>query len=144
MKFTAGQAAKAVGKSMPTISKALKTGRLSAQKNGNKYEIDASELFRVWPKLVSSEGLPNHEVKGSPLDLVNSKNNEEIKALQDVLNAERKLSSEKDSRIADLTQRAERAEQKEDAAQAQLTGLITDQREKAVAPPRRFFGFLKG
>ena len=47
MKFTAGQAAKAVGKSMPTISKALKTGRLSAKKVGNKYEIDASELFRV-------------------------------------------------------------------------------------------------
>lgn len=143
MKFTAGQAAKAVGKSMPTISKALKTGRLSAQKIGNKYEIDASELFRVWPKVVSSEGLPNHEVKGSPLSSVNPKNDGEIKALQDALNAERKLNSEKDGRIADLTQRAERAEQKEDAAQAQL-GLLTDQRENVVAPPRRFFGLLKG
>jgi excisionase family DNA binding protein len=128
MKFTAGQAAKAVGKSMPTISKALKTGRLSAEKVGNKYEIDASELFRVWPKASDSEGLPSDVGKPSPLSSVNPNKGAEINALQDALNAERKLNSEKDGRIADLTQRAERAEQKEDAAQAQLVGLLTDQR----------------
>ncbi len=141
MKFTAGQAAKAVGKSMPTISKALKTGRLSAKKVGNRYEIDASELFRVWPKATDSEGLPLDTGKPSSLSLVNPKINYEIKALQDALNAERKLNSEKDGRIADLTQRAERAEQKEDAAQAQLVGLLTDQRD---TPRKGFWGRLKG
>ena len=141
MKFTAGQAAKAVGKSMPTISKALKTGRLSAKKVGNRYEIDASELFRVWPKATDSEGLPLDAGKPSLLSSVNPKINDEIKVLQAALNAERKLNSEKDGRIADLTQRAERAEQKEDAAQAQLVGILTDQRD---TPRKGFWGRLKG
>jgi len=141
MKFTAGQAAKAVGKSMPTISKALKTGRLSAEKVGNRYEIDASELFRVWPKASNSEGLPSDVGEPSPLSSVNPNKSDEIKALQDALNAERKLNSEKDGRIADLTQRAERAEQKEDVAQAQLAGLLTDQR---TTPRKGFWGRLKG
>lgn len=140
MKFTAGQAAKAVGKSLPTISKALKTGRLSAKKTGNKYEIDASELFRVWPRIANADSLPHHEVKGSLLNSVNTKYEVEIKALQDALDAERKLNSEKDGRIVDLIQRAERAEQKEDAAQAQLVGLLTDQRD---TPRKGFWGRLK-
>ena len=140
MKFTAGQAAKEVGKSLPTISKALKTGRLSAEKVGNRYEIDASELFRVWPKVIGVDGLPSGDGKGSSLSLVNPNNSDEIKALQDALNAERKLNSEKDARIADLTQRAERAEQKEDTAQAQLVGLLTDQR---TAPRKGFWERLK-
>ena len=135
MKFTAGQAAKAVGKSMPTISKALKTGRLSAKKVGNKYEIDASELFRVQPKAAAGDSLPFYEGEPSYLSSVNPPKNAEIKALQNTLNAERKLNSEKDGRIADLTQRAERAEQKEDAAHGQLVGLLTDQR----ATPRKGF-----
>lgn len=141
MKFTAGQAAKAVGKSMPTISKALKTGRLSAEKVGNKYEIDASELFRVWPQNTNNEGLPFSVGEPSHLNMVNTKKNDEFKALQDALNAERQLNSEKDGRITDLTQRAERAEQKEDAAQAQLVGLLTDQR---VKPRKSLWERLKG
>ena len=140
MKFTAGQAAKEVGKSLPTISKALKTGRLSAEKVGNKYEIDASELFRVWPKAIGVDSLPSDDGKGSSLSSVNPSNSAEIKALQDALNAARKLNSEKDARIADLTQRAERAEQKEDTAQAQLVGLLTDQR---TAPRKGFWERLK-
>tara|TARA_R110002072_G_scaffold262075_4_gene420834 strand:- start:776 stop:1201 length:426 start_codon:yes stop_codon:yes gene_type:complete len=140
MKFTAGQAAKEVGKSMPTISKALKTGRLSATKVGNKYEIDASELFRVWPKVADAVPLPSNTGKGSSLSSVNPNNGDEIKVLQDALNAERKLNSEKDARIADLTQRAERAEQKEDTAQAQLVGLLTDQR---TSPRKGFWERLK-
>lgn len=50
-KFSLTQAAKQVSKSKPTISKAINTGRLSAKKVGNGYEIDAAELFRVYPKV---------------------------------------------------------------------------------------------
>ena len=50
--FTLGQAAKATGKSKPTISKAIKEGRLTGRKQPNgEYEIEPSELFRVYPKL---------------------------------------------------------------------------------------------
>lgn len=53
MKHTLGTAAKAVGKSKATISKAIKSGKISATKReaGNTYvfEIDESELHRVYP-----------------------------------------------------------------------------------------------
>lgn len=49
MKLSASQAAKAVGKSIPTITRAIKSGKISADKlNSGGYEIEASELFRVW------------------------------------------------------------------------------------------------
>jgi excisionase family DNA binding protein len=47
--FTLGTAAKHVGKSKPTISKAIKDGRLSATKVNGVFEIEPSELLRVFP-----------------------------------------------------------------------------------------------
>jgi hypothetical protein len=48
--LTLGQAAKETGLSKPSISKAIKTGRLSAVKTENgEYQIDPIELFRVYP-----------------------------------------------------------------------------------------------
>ncbi len=50
MKVSATKAAKLVGKTTPTITTALKKGKLSGEKrNGVGWEIDTSELFRVWP-----------------------------------------------------------------------------------------------
>ena len=46
--LTLGQAAKETGLSKPSISKAIKTGRLSAVKTENgEYQIDPVELFRA-------------------------------------------------------------------------------------------------
>jgi hypothetical protein len=51
MQFTIGQAARETGKSKSTISKALKNGTLSAEKKPDgSYQIDAAELFRVFPR----------------------------------------------------------------------------------------------
>lgn len=48
--MTLGQAAKAVGKSKPTISKYIKNGKLSIiSKDESGYQIDPSELYRVFP-----------------------------------------------------------------------------------------------
>ena len=54
MKLTLGQAAKEVGISKPSLSAAIKNGRLSAYKNESaghqrswSYEIDPAEVFRV-------------------------------------------------------------------------------------------------
>jgi len=50
MLYTLGQAAKAVGKAKGTIKNAIDKGRLSASKNeAGQYQIDASELHRVYP-----------------------------------------------------------------------------------------------
>ena len=50
MSYTLGEAAKAVGKSKATLSKAVKSGKISAIKNDNgSFSIEASELHRVYP-----------------------------------------------------------------------------------------------
>jgi len=58
MKYTAGQAAKATGVATATITRALKSGKISGQKDINgAWMIDPAELHRVFP-LVS---LKEHE-----------------------------------------------------------------------------------
>ena len=46
-----GEAAKATGKSKTTISRAVKSGKVSGGNKGNdgEYQIDPAELFRVYP-----------------------------------------------------------------------------------------------
>lgn len=52
MKLSAGQAAEATGKSIPTITRAIKKGLISAEKTAaGGYLIDPSELFRVFEPL---------------------------------------------------------------------------------------------
>ena len=54
MKYSAGQAAKATGKSIPTITRAIKRGVISASaKSGGGYEIDPAELHRVFPAVTT-------------------------------------------------------------------------------------------
>lgn len=55
MKLSAKEAAKRVGKSVPTITRAVKSGKISAEKtDAGGYLIDPSELFRVFPPLTRS------------------------------------------------------------------------------------------
>lgn len=50
MGYTLGEAAKAVGKSKATISKAIKSGKMSAvRQDDGSFSIDPSELHRVYP-----------------------------------------------------------------------------------------------
>ena len=50
MGLSATQAAKKVGKSVPTITRAIKSGKLTAEpRDKGGWIIEASELFRVWP-----------------------------------------------------------------------------------------------
>ena len=49
--LTLGQAAKEAGISKPTLSKAIKSGRISATKQEDgSFSIDPAELFRVYPR----------------------------------------------------------------------------------------------
>jgi len=51
MVFTMGQAAKEAGVSKATLSRAIKSGKLSASRNDkNGWDIDPAELFRVYPR----------------------------------------------------------------------------------------------
>ena len=52
MKLSANEAAKRTGKSVPTITRAIKSGKISAEKTGKGgYLIDPSELFRAFPAI---------------------------------------------------------------------------------------------
>lgn len=55
MKLSANEAAKRTGKSVPTITRAIKSGKISAEKlDSGGYLIDPSELFRAFPPLTKS------------------------------------------------------------------------------------------
>jgi len=59
MKYTAGQAAKATGVATATITRALKSGKISGHKDSNgAWIIDPAELHRVFPPL----SLKGHEM----------------------------------------------------------------------------------
>jgi DNA-binding MurR/RpiR family transcriptional regulator len=56
MKYTAGQAAKATGVATATITRALKSGRISGIKDEKgTWMIDVAELHRVFPPLAAQD-----------------------------------------------------------------------------------------
>ena len=72
MKYTLGTAAKATGKAKSTILRAIKSGAVSATKaHDGSYEIEASELHRVFPpngaQQVASNDTQPHEEQGATL-----------------------------------------------------------------------------
>jgi len=59
MKLSANEAAKRTGKSVPTITRAIKSGKISAERTGKGgYLIEPSELFRAFPAITE----PNDEI----------------------------------------------------------------------------------
>ena len=56
-KLTLNQASKEAGKAKKTILEAIRDGKLSAPKDDDgHYQIDPSELFRVWPPTPTPPG----------------------------------------------------------------------------------------
>ena len=122
MKHTAGTAAKAVGETKSTITKAIASGKLSAIKNDNgAWEIDASELYRVYPPT------PLETVKIEQNDTLKETdgNSKEIEALERLLKAA-------EEQIDDL--KADRDEWRKQANQLLLTNTST--------PRKRIFGIF--
>jgi len=76
VKLSASQAAKKTGKSVPTITRAIKSGKISAQKTGSGgYQIDAAELFRVFSPI---DGAPNVKGNTSPHETPTNQESETI------------------------------------------------------------------
>lgn len=120
MVYTLGEAAKATGKSKATISKAIKNGRISAIKDeAGTFQIDPSELHRVYPATVSSEQneTPNHTPR-------NTENDGLVRELQARLEAAHERLSDKEGVISDLREDRDRWRQ-------QATALLSDRRPKS-------------
>lgn len=116
--YTLGEAAKATGKSKATISKAIKSGRISAKKEETgAFAIDPSELHRVYPVA------KNEEKETSVNTLVSD--------LQTQLSVAQERLEEQKALAADLREDRDRWRQ-------QATGLLEDKR------PQSFFKRLLG
>lgn len=122
--FTLGTAAKHVGKSKPTLSKAIKDGKLSAKKINGVYQIDPSELDRAFPNNSPSEPqtAPLRASSGSVDVALAEQRNEHLEATVEDLKA----------RLDEM--KAERDQAMQDAREdrARVMALLEDQRPRSL------------
>ncbi len=126
MKLTLGQAAKETGKAKATISKAIKSGRLSATRNDRGgYDIDPAELFRVYPANSNEtvEVNPKSELQETPSELI------ELRARVNSLQEQGKQAQET---VEDLRRRLDESERERRQKDGALTALLTDQRDRSA------------
>ena len=98
MAYTLGEAAKATGKSKPTIQEQIKKGRISAVKDDlGRYQIDPAELHRIYPPVQKEE--PETE---QSLTCRLAEKEAEIKALQARLEAISELKGRIEHECEDL------------------------------------------
>ncbi len=121
MTYTLGEAAKATGKSKPTIHRAIKSGKISATKKADgSYAIDPAELHRVYPVLPRDNG-EAAELKQSVTPANTEVLRVKFEALQQQLAREQELNQD--------------LQRDRDHWRQQATALLTDQRE-TVRPER--------
>jgi len=128
MRYTAGQAAKATGKSIPTITRAIAKGKLSAERTGTGgYLIDASELHRVFPVLpdpLTREGVTNPDKLRHETPTPDEMLQPDVAVLSErlrILEAERERErSQLLSQVADLQARLDREGEERRAMAARL------------------------
>ncbi len=125
MMLTLGQAAKETGKAKATISKAIKSGKISATKNDRGgYDIDPAELFRVYPANSNQtvNETPKSERQETPSELV------ELRAKVNSLQEQSKQAQET---VEDLRRRLDESERERRQKDGTLTALLTDQRDQS-------------
>ena len=126
-KLTLGQAAKQVGKSKPTISKAIKDGKLSGEKIDGVYQIEVSELLRVYDAVSEA----TEEASAPPAPEASAVSEVEKRFLEEkVADLEARLTDMKDER--DTAQKEAREDR------ARMIALLEDKR------PKGFWGRLTG
>lgn len=145
MKLSASQAAQAVGKSVPTITRAIKSGKLSAERlPQGGYAIDPAELHRVWPAVNRKDDTLGY-ILGRETHHETSVLEAEIEALRTKIadiEAERERERSQLSETVDDLRRRLDAESAERRA---LTAQITVHREKSTQRPKGILAwFWKG
>lgn len=129
--FTLGEAAKKVGKSKTTLTRAIDAGRLSARrKDDGSYEIDPAELFRVYEEAQPSRDPQNGAVRDPHETPSRNNDDETVTRLQ--------------SEIDDLKRRlqtadADRRQAEEDRRNeiTRVTALLTHEQESSSKQAER-------
>lgn len=124
--LTLGQASKLCGKSKPTISKAVKDGKLTGQKVNGVFEIEKSELLRVYGEVKKITTVNDMLTAAKTLPTSTSA----------VAELEKKHLEEKvadlEARLAKAEDKAETSEVREREANARVFALIEDKRPKSL------------
>jgi hypothetical protein len=139
--FTLNQAAKACNKSKSAILEAIRTGRISANKNDkNQWQIDPSELFRVYPPTEHLPGrLPPEQNRDQPVDLP-PQNHPTTLLLEQIERERERERKQMQETIDDLRRRLD----DEAAERRKLTLLLTHQREPEMPVKSRLYEKLFG
>jgi predicted site-specific integrase-resolvase len=135
MKHTLSQAATATGKSKATIQRAIKSGKISARKaSSGAYEIDPSELHRVFPATVKRVSQhPNETILNSMKRIQESP---DINAIQRIANLEKELAVMEarknglEDQKQNLTESVDDLRRRLDTSEGRVTALLSDQRPK--------------
>lgn len=134
MRYTAGDAAKATGRNIATITRAIKSGKISASKDtSGAWRIDPSELHRVFPAL--AQGLQKPKMQEDATPMQDSKSNEdralldEIATLRERVRSQDQLLADRADQIADLRTRLNL----EGEERRKLAAIVTDQRGTTVS-----------
>ena len=140
MSYTLGEAAKATGMSKAALSRAIKNGKLSAEKlDGGSFKIDPAELHRVYPPVATKHALEQERATVSNPDL-----NAENRELKIKLEGALQRLTEHATQIEDL--REDRDQWREQAQRLAITDQRTQQvTQHAPEPQRRsWWRFGKG
>lgn len=141
MQYTAGQAAQATGKNIATITRAIKSGKISAQKDASgAWRIEASELHRVFPMSTQVLRKPEMQSGARPLQEQSKTQSvafeQELSALRERVAAQSEMLEERAGQILDLKEDRDRWRQ-------QATSLLVDLRptSKVKLKSRRWWPF---
>lgn len=134
MQYTAGKAAEATGKNIATITRAIKSGKISAQKDASgAWRIDASELHRAFPLNVQDLRKPKMQTDAIPLQEQGQPQTtaleQELAALRERVAAQSELLEERASQISDLKEDRDRWRQ-------QATNLLADFKSAPMQEPK--------
>jgi len=142
MKYSLSEAAKATGKNKTTIQRAIKNGKISADKgDSGSYEIDPSELHRVFPPAAAQRSAQHSKRNDTQQDSFAIENSE----LARVLELEKELAVARERTIGLEAQKDQMADtisdlrKRLDSSESRVTALLADDR-----PKRKFITRLFG
>ncbi|HIC15009.1 MAG TPA: hypothetical protein EYO83_07655 [Gemmatimonadetes bacterium] len=133
MKYSLSEAAKATGKNKTTIQRSIKSGKISAGKgDGGSYEIDPSELHRVFPPTVAQRDAKHAKSN----DTQQAKLASESSHIDRVVELEKELAVARERANGLEAQKDQMADtindlrKRLDNAEGRVTALLSDDRPK--------------
>lgn len=145
MSWSVSRAARETGLSKSTISRAIKSGRISAtRQHDGSYHIEPAELFRVYPRSVAQpQSDARHDAPRNPREEAPATPSNEVELLklklamtEELLHQERENSKRQQETVQDLRKRLDAATDKV-LALAQPTQPASDAPLDAVRNPQK-------